>query len=536
MIGHALIGSGQLIRLALRRDRIILPIWILAIVGITASTTTALEELYATPESRALLGVTANTNVAFLSMLGPLHDSSTLGGLLAWRWGVFAGLAAGVMSLLLVTRHTRAEEETGRLELISATVVGRHASLASAVILTAATNLLIGGLIVLYLVSRDLPAAGAVAFGASIAVTGLVFTGAGALTAQLSESSRTANSMAGALLGAAYVVRGAGDSAGESGPTWLTWLSPLGWAEQMRAFAGDRYWVLVIPLAVFLVTIVAAAVIVTKRDVGLALLPTRLGPARGARSLRSPLALAWRLHRGTVIGWTIGLFVMGVVYGSVAGAVGDMVRDNPTLAKVVSEIGGEGAITDVFIATVMQILGLIGSAYLVQSMLRMRAEEVAFRAEPVLATRVTRPGWVASHAVFSLLGGALVLAAGGVGFGLVHGAREGDVGGQLPRLIGAALAQLPAAWVLAGVALALFGLFPQLTGVSWGVFGACLLVTLLGPALQFDQWLLNVAPYSHLPRLPGGEWTFEPFLWLAGAAALFVAAGFAGFRRRDLST
>ncbi|GLZ31579.1 exporter of polyketide antibiotics [Lentzea sp. NBRC 105346] len=531
-----MIGTWNLVRLALRRDRIILPIWVLALVGITASTTTALEELYSSPESRKLLGITANSNAAFLSMLGPLHDSSTLGGLLAWRWGVFAALFAGIMSLLLVTRHTRAEEETGRLELISATVVGRHASLAAAIIVAAGANVLIGLLIAGLLLGKGLPAQGVLAFASSIVVTGLVFTGASALTAQLSENSRTANSMAGALLGAAYVVRGAGDSAGDNGPEWLTWVSPLGWAEQVRAFAGDRYWVFAIPLAVFVLTIAAAAVIVTKRDVGLALLPTRLGPARGASSLRSPFALAWRLQRGTLIGWTIGLFIVGVVYGSVAGAVGDMVRDNPALAKIVNEIGGEGGVTDAFIATVTQIMGLIGSVYLVQSTLRMRSEETSLRAEPVLATRVTRVGWVASHAVFPLVGGAVVLAAGGLGFGLLHGARENDLGGVVPKLIGASLAQLPAAWVVAGVALALFGLFPQLTGVSWAVLATSLLVTLLGPALQLDQWVLDIVPYTHIPKLPGASWTFEPFLWLTGVAVLLLAAGFIGFRRRDLTT
>ena len=178
-----MIGTWQLVRLALRRDRVVLPVWVVFLVGVTYSTTTALEELYATQESRALLGVTANANSAFLAMLGPLHDWSSLGGLVAWRWGVFSCLFIAIMAMLAVTRHTRAEEEAGRTELISSAVVGRHAPLAAAVVVAGGTSVLIGLLQALVLIGMDLDAAGAFAFGLSTASVGLVFTGVSAFTA-----------------------------------------------------------------------------------------------------------------------------------------------------------------------------------------------------------------------------------------------------------------------------------------------------------------------------------------------------------------
>jgi ABC-2 type transport system permease protein len=527
-----MIGTWHLVRLALRRDRVLLPVWVLFLVGVTYSTTATLEGLYGTAESRALLGATANANSAFLAMLGPLHDWSTLGGLVAWRWGVFSGLFIAIMAMLVVTRHTRAEEEAGRTELISATVVGRHARLAAAVVVAGGTSLLIGVLQALVLIGKDLDAAGAFAFGLSTASVGLVFTGVGAFTAQLSENSRVSNAIAGGILGVIYLLRAAGDAAGESGPQWLTWFSPIGWTEQVRSFGDDRFWVLLIPLAAFALLVGVSAAIVTRRDVGLGLLSARLGPAHG--TIGTPFGLAWRLQKGSLIGWSIALFAVGVIYGSVAQAVGQMVQDNPTLGQIVSKIGGADAMVDAFFATVTQLVGLIASIYLVQVVLRLRSEETAFRAEPLLATPVSRWGWVASHAVFALVGGAVVLAAAGLGLGLVYGVQTDDVGGVLPRMVGAALAQLPAAWVIAGVALLLFGLFPQLTGVSWAVVSAALVITLLGPALGLDQWALDVSPFSHVPKYP--DITAGPLLWLTGVAAVLLAAGFAGFRRRDLTT
>ncbi|MFC3896612.1 ABC transporter permease [Lentzea rhizosphaerae] len=527
-----MIGTWHLVRLALRRDRILLPVWIFFLVFTTLSTTTALEEVYGTQQSRALLGATANANSAFLAMLGPLHDWSTLGGLVAWRWGVFAGLFIAIMALLVVTRHTRAEEEAGRTELIAATVVGRHAPLASSVIVAGGASLLIGVLQALVLIGKDLPAAGAFAFGLSTASVGLVFTGVSAFTAQLSENSRVSNAIAGGFLGVTYLLRAAGDAAGESGPQWLTWFSPIGWTEQVRSFGDNRFWVLGISLVTAVLLVGVSACVVTRRDVGLGLLPTRLGPAHGR--IGTPFGLAWRLQKGSLIGWSLALFVVGMIYGSVAQAVGQMVEDNPTLGQIVQQIGGADAMVDAFFATITQLLGLITSIYLVQAILRLRSEETSFRAEPILATPVTRWGWVASHAAFAVVGGAVVLAFAGLGLGLVHGLQTGDVGTVLPKMLGAALVQLPAAWVIAGVALALFGLFPQFTGVSWAVVSVSLVITLLGPALQLDQWIIDVAPFTHVPKYP--DITFGPLAWLTAVAAVLLAAGFAGFRRRDLTT
>ena len=135
------------------------------------------------------------------------------------------------------------------------------------------------------------------------------------------------NAIAGGALGVVYLLRAAGDAAGSSGPQWLTWFSPIGWTEQVRSFGDNRFWVLLVALAAFGLLVGASAYIVTRRDVGLGLLATRLGPPHGA--IGSPFGLAWRLQKGSLIGWSIALFAVGVIYGSVAQAVGQMVRGQP---------------------------------------------------------------------------------------------------------------------------------------------------------------------------------------------------------------
>jgi putative exporter of polyketide antibiotics len=153
----------------------------------------------------------------------------------------------------------------------------------------------------------------------------------------------------------------------------------------------------------------------------------------------------------------------------------------------------------------------------------------------VLATATPRAGWAGGHLLVAAAGSAAVLATGGLLAGLAHGLRSGDLGGQLPRVLGAALVQLPAVWVMAAVAAALFGLAPRLVvGLTWAVLAAVLFVTIFGEPLQLSQPLLDLSPFAHLPRLPAAAFTATPLVWLLAVAALLAAAGLAAFRRRDL--
>jgi ABC-2 type transport system permease protein len=164
----------------------------------------------------------------------------------------------------------------------------------------------------------------------------------------------------------------------------------------------------------------------------------------------------------------------------------------------------------------------------------MRAEETSGRAEPVLSTAVGRLRWATSHLAFGLLGPALALLASGVTAGLAYGAAIGDVGGQVPRLIGAAMVQLPAVWLLAGLTIAIFGLFPRLSPVAWAGPAICMLIGFTSAGVQLDEWVRDISPFSHLPQLPGGSASAAPVITLVAIAVVLGAVGLVGLRRRDL--
>jgi ABC-2 type transport system permease protein len=530
---RSFVGTATLVRLALRRDRVRLTIWVVALVGVVAVFVGAIGDLYPDVASRRQLGASVAANPAFGALLGPLLDPLSVGGLLAWRMSFLPMALVPLLALQTVSRHTRAEEEAGRLELVGSTVVGHRAPLTAALIVAIGASVAIGALVAVSLVAQGEELAGSVALGAVYAGSGAMFAAVAAVTAQLTETGRAANGLAGAVLGVAFLVRGVADAAGETGPTWLRWLSPTGWTTEVRPFAGERWWVLGLMVAFVVVAVAVAYVLVERRDLGSGLLPTRLGPAEAAPAFASPLALAWRLQRGTLVWWSVGLFVTGMVYGSVAESVDDLLDTIPGAADMLERLGGAEVLVDAFIAATMGILALIVAVYTVSALLRVRSEETGVRAEPLLATRVTRSRWLAGHVLIAVAGTAWLMAVAGAGEGFAHGLRVGDLG-QAPRLAGAGLAQVPAILVLAGIAVALFGWLPRLVTVTWGALVVFLLLGQLGPVLQLDQWALNLSPFTHAPQVPADELTAAPIVALLAVGGALVLAGFVGFRRRDV--
>ncbi|MFG2130747.1 ABC transporter permease [Streptomyces sp. NPDC048751] len=519
-----LTGTGPLLRFALRRDRVMIPVWVGVNALMVLSMPNTLKGLYGTAAERADLRAQMATNSSLRALVGPVFDDS-LGALTAWRIGVYAGTLAAVTSLLIVVRHTRDEEESGRQELIASGMVGRRASLTSALLAAGVANALIAVLVTAGLAGQG--AAGALALGLGLAAVGMLFATMAAIAAQLTESARLARGLTSAVLGAAFVLRAAGDSATDDGSSLLTWLSPLGWLENLRPYAGERWGVLALFAAAVATQAAVAYALAGRRDVGMSFLPTRPGPATGR--LGSAGALAWRLQRGGVLGWSLGFLLAGVVYGGMTDGAADLVGDNERAREIFARMGGQGALTDAFLASMIGMLGLVASLYVVASVLRLHGEETSGRAEPVLANAVGRLRWAAGHLVIAFAGAALIMLLAGLGFAVGYGEKAGPI-------LGACLVQLPAIWVVGGLAVLLYGAAPRAAMAAWGVAGAVLLIGWVGPALDAPQAVLDLSPFGHLPKLPGGEMAWGPVLGLAGVAVVLVAAGMAGLRRRDMTT
>ncbi|MEU0498706.1 ABC transporter permease [Mycobacterium sp. NPDC006124] len=529
--GSNFAGTLALLRLYLRRDRIVLPAWVLLLsVPLGTVYVKSIAAVYPTAADRANFAATIMASPAQRALYGNVYGDS-LGAAGIWKAGMFHVLIA-VAVILTVVRHTRAEEESGRTELVDSTAVGRYASLTAALLLVGGGSIAAGVIGIIGLLPVDVPAGGSVAFGLALAATGLVFTAVAAVTAQLSPSARFARGAAFSVLAAAFTLRAVGDAGSRA--EFLSWLSPLGWSLQVRPYAGDRLWILLLHVLTTAVLVAVAYRLLAGRDVGAGMIAERPGAPSAGRSLRGPSSLVWRLNRAATTLWTVGLCLYGLLIGSVAKGVGGEIGGSQTARDVVARLGGTDQLEQAFVAVAFGMLGMVASALAISLTLRLHHEETSQRAEMVLAGAVSRSRWLASHVGFAVVATGIAMMLSAVVAGLTYGAAAGDLPGKLPTVLATAAVQLPAVWLSVGVTVALFGLLPRFTPVAWGVLSAFIGLYLLGSLSNSPQWLLDLEPFTHVPRVGGGDLDATALGWLLAIDAALIALGAIAFRRRDL--
>jgi ABC-2 type transport system permease protein len=531
MSGYA--GTGALLKLALRRDRVVIPLSVLGLVVLAGGSAKSTVDLYqgqdAIDAARALL-----TSPALIGMYGPIANPENPDSFAIFKTLLLGAVGISLLAIVLVRRHTRTEEEAGRTELVGAGVVGRRAPLTAAVLLSTGTVLVTSALAALSLIGSGLGARGSWAFGAAWAVAGLTFTGVAAVAAQLTTTTRGAGAWAFGALGVSYLLRAIGDTS--SSVSWLTWLSPLGWAEKIEVFGEDRFLVVVLPVVVTLALVALAYALQERRDFGAGLLPSRPGPAEAAPILRSPWALAWRLQRANLLGWVIGFAIIGTVLGGVAGSVASL-AGGEQMQDFLRKLGGNASsLTDTFISTELQFLAIGAAAYGISAALRLRSEENDLHTEQVLATSTRRWTVLASHSVIALLGSALLMLVLAVSLALGTRTLYGGFGSALGHLLPSALATIPPVWVCVGLALAIFGSAPKIVYVAWALLALFVVVGEFGPLFNLPQPVIDVSPFVHAVVLPGSSIVALPLVVLLAIAAALMVLAQTMFRRRDIPT
>ncbi len=526
-----LVGTARLLRLALRRDRVRIPIWAVSTAAMIALSAVSIMDLYTTAEQRLNYARISRDNAALIVQAGPgygLGGVPSHGAILMNEGAVWMLILVAILGIMMTTRHTRLEEETARAELLRSAPVGRHAGAAAGLLAVLVAQVAVAVLVVASILAAGYGVVGAFAFGAALVCVGMAFAAITLVTAQVASTSRAATGLALAVLGVSFVVRAVGDV---SAP-WFSWLSPIHWGQGIRAYAGERWAVLAVPVVFAAAMLQVANRLNDRRDFGAGLLTQRPGRAEATRHLSTPLALALRLHRGSVIGWGVGIASLGFFYGVVADEAEKVFEDNPEMADFLAGMRG-GSITDAFLATGLLVVGLLAAGFVVAAVLRMRTEETVGRVDPLLATPVSRAAWAASHLAVAMGGVVVLMAVGGFAEGLGAAATMGDAS-HIGRVTAAGLAMAPAPAVLGAVAFLLCTAVPRRALFAWAAMVLSSAMGLLAAALDLPMWARDLSPFQHVPAMPAADFALAPLVLLTLVAAVFVAAGFAALAHRDI--
>ena len=281
MSGYA--GTGALLKLALRRDRVVIPLSVLGLVALAGGSAKSTVDLYqgqdAVNAARALLGepgdhrhVRPDREPRQPRLVRDLQDPAAGRGMrraAGHRPRPPAHPDRGGGRPHRAGRRRGGRTASARSPRRSSSRPARCSSPACSPSLS--------------LIGSGLGSRGSWAFGVAWATVGLTFTGVAAVAAQLTTTTRGAGAWAFGALGVSYLLRAIGDTA-SGAASWLTWLSPLGWAEKIEVFGEDRFVVAVIPLVVTVLLVGLAFALQERRDFGAGSAP--LAPGSGRRRRR----------------------------------------------------------------------------------------------------------------------------------------------------------------------------------------------------------------------------------------------------------
>jgi ABC-2 type transport system permease protein len=507
-----------LLRQDLHRDRIVVPAWLSVLVLMTFASASATRTLFGSLQDRETVATMLNDQPGLVALYGPILDPSSAGELAMSKLTVLYALFSAILYVVLIRRHTRVEEESGRAELVGGTTVGRDAPLTAAILESSLVAAVLGLLVTLANVAGGLPIAGSLGFGVTWVGTGLVATGTAAVACQLSASARTCAAVAAGLLAGAFAVRAVGDAV--DGLHWLSWLSPLGWNTQLRAWSEPRWWVGVLYVVLGAGLVGLARVMASRRDLGGGLIGSRPGPASGW--MAGPWSLTVRLQRTSLVLWTAAVAGMSMLFGAMAPGLDDLLVTGGG-RELIDRLGGA------FIAAMLPITAMVVSVFPVSVITRAYHDEEAGRTALAMASGATRSRWfVATAGSAALVAAWLLLVAGSL---LWAGYRA--AGGSLSvSLVGAAVGWAPAVWAVA--ALALLGLAVRLAWVGWASLVLFVTLTLVGELLELPSWLVQLSPYSVIQAYPVADWEWTPPAVLTAVAMALSTVAAWLFRRRDL--
>jgi ABC-2 type transport system permease protein len=498
--------------------------------GVIWANAAGYKSTYPHEADRIKLVATFADNKAARMFYGAGHALTTVGGYTAWRAGGLLVIFAGLFGVFAAAKPMRGDEESGRSELVLAGALTRTGAFGAAITAIFVTLFALFVATALGAVAGGLAFTGSLFLGLTVTSVAVVYTAIGAVANQIMPTRRSALGVAGAILGVDFLLRVVADTTDTVG---LHWFTPLGWAEELRAFSGSRPIVFLLPAVLTLVLLVAAAMLRNRRDLGAAYVAPHDTADAHLASLASPFRLAARLDRFTIATWTGAVAAFALVVGTVAKSVEDL--DLPqSLRDQLEQLGvditrAKGYVGFTFImfvfAIALFVCGQLGAA---------RDDESSHRLETLFALPYGRTRWLQGR-VALVLGGTIacaLVAGAGTGLGVFL------TGGHMTFLEGMAggLNVLPAEVLFLGVGVLLLALTPRHgVGLLYAFVVVAFVWELFGALLKFPHWILDLSPFHHVAPTPAKPVEIAAALVMLAIGALAAVVGARRFRQRDLA-
>ena len=532
----ALAGWDAYLRILLRRFRFqiaawLAPLWLL--VGVTAP---SYESVYPSLATRTVLIEQMRKSPGTQLLYGYVPMPGRLGQLLQWETGTFLLVCTSLMAILLTCRMLRGDEDEGLIEVLRSTGTGRAVPL---VVPVTVVWMVIGGLSagvggILTWQTRsieELTVSGAWALAGTICVTGWAFSAVAAVASQLGRQVGQARSLSMIVLALAFVMRVSADQLSDgSRSDWLRWMTPLGWRDLVRPYTDDRFTVLAVCCTVAIALALSAVVLAARREYLDGSLPDRSSSRRRWR-IRGHMDLLARLSRRGVLGWALASTGLAALYGSVSGSVNDLLAPDSPTASYVGKMAS-GSAVEQFMSLLTVVTVLLVAVAAVRRMNRLAGLEHAGLVEVELATGVSRSRLFLSQVLSALLESIVLLLVSATVLAATTATQLTD-DHAVARSFVFTVSQLPGMVAAVGIAAALVGMAPKLTGMSWAVVAWSAFAQFFGGLVELKDWTKDLSVLGHHLDIVGSpDW--KPLAVQTAVGIVGVAIGVVAYTRRDL--
>ena len=523
------------IKLIIKRERINSLVWLLGLAGLMIGFAPLFANLFTTPEELYAISVTMNI-APMIALVGPMYGMQMLNPAIVMSQMslLLFVITSACMNIFFVVRHTRADEELGRMEVLRSLPIGRLTSTIATLYSAISLNIkitLVSALGLMFMPIEGMTVTGAFVYSAALGAAGIFFAALALLMAQLFSTARGASTGSLMAMGVLFGLRALGDAVVQG--SWLSWVSIMGLPMQTYAFYQNRVLPIVVMLGAAAVVSAVALLLCRRRDLGEGLVPARKGAGEASCLLLSPAGFAWRMLRGTFIGWAVTMFSFGAMYGAVFGM--DEFMEIEMLQDMLATMGEIPNMLHGFVGMLLMVMAILSTVPVISAVKRIWGEEKHHRLEQLYARAVSRWKMMMAFMGFGVLFSVIMPAMSALG---MFAASQGTTGLSVGQFLQAGLNYLPAIWVLLGLSVLLIGLAPKLGWIAWAMVGLSVFFNFFGrivlPANAVDV-AQRFTPFGWVPQLPIDEFTWLPLLALTGIAAALCIIGFLGYRRRDIA-
>jgi ABC-2 type transport system permease protein len=518
---------------ALRAERVRLIVIGVICAAYAAGNVIGYRETYPTEAERVRFARVFSDNIALRLFYGVPHDLSSVAGYAEFRVVGILAIVTAAWSVFAAVGALRGEEDAGRYELILAGAVGRGGAVVAVLVALAVECLFLWAVsAVAFLLAGvlldEMTLGESLLTAATLVAPAVVFAAVGALASQLAPTRRSAQAGAAAAVGIAVLLRIGADVG--HGVGWMRWLTPIGWAEEVRPVTAPRPAVLLLFVAAAAIVAAAAVALARRRDVGGSVLHGREMARSRMTLLGSPGQAALRAEVPALLAWGVSAGLFAVLLGAFARSVAEEVAkaDIHTYGLSITTAAG-------YLAVVFALFALLVALFAVSHVGGLRDEESTGRLETVFALPVGRRAWLGGRlAIAATTTAALALLLGvcawagseltGSGVGLA-GLLEAGANCIAVSLLFLALGTLVYAWL------------PRPSpGAAFGLVGVAFLWELLGGILGAPGWLTSASPFHHVTQVPLVAADLRGTAVMLAIAAVAAAAAIDRFARRDLQT